>query len=147
MYFLSKKENQKENHTKAHKAKPLLKLYPGEDILLLFPTEPNIYIHSTIMSLASMPRSYNLESKGRQYQRIRQYFHALDCTTTAPSPRPQFGPPPTTHAPMKTPLGTQHSIRKTAPSHIPRLQALKHTIILSKQTANSHQMPPSHIPR
>ena len=89
-YLIFKNATQKENHDKAHKAKPLTKVYPVPYILFLSWSEPNTHLHGTFVSPGSMSRSYFPESQDRQYPRTRQHTHALDYITTTPIPRPHF---------------------------------------------------------
>ena len=77
-YLLAKKSTQKRHHDQSHNMKPLPELKPGQKILFLSPKDKNQYIEGTVTSKASTPRSYYLESQGKQYHHTRQHIHAID---------------------------------------------------------------------
>ena len=69
--------------------KPLPELKPGQKILFLSPKDENQYIEGTVTSKASTPRSYYLESQGKQYCRTRQHIRAIDTNTSQDHQREQ----------------------------------------------------------
>ena len=77
-YLLDKKSTQKRYHDQSHNVKPLPELKPGQKILFLSPKDKNQYIEGTVTSKASTPRSYYLESQGKQYRHTRQHIRAID---------------------------------------------------------------------
>ena len=101
-YLISKKTTQKENYDKHHNTKPLPDITPGQKVLFLSPAEPNQFIEGTITSHASTPRSYIIESQGRNYRRNRQHIRPLNPIITRPSPDSHTfitRPSPTQHQP------------------------------------------------
>ena len=66
-FLISKKATQKENHDNSHKASTLPDMIPGQEVLFLGPADPHQYIEGTITTHASTPRSYIIESNGRNY--------------------------------------------------------------------------------
>ena len=85
-YLISKKTTQKENYDKHHNTKTLPDITPGQKVLFLSPAEPHQFIEGTIMSHASTPRSYIIESQGRSYHCNRQHICPLNPIITRPSP-------------------------------------------------------------
>ena len=77
-YLLDKKSTQKRYHDQSHNVKPIPELKPGQKILFLSPKDENQYIEGTVTSKASTPRSYYLESQGKQYCHTRQHIRAID---------------------------------------------------------------------
>ena len=77
-YLLGKKSTQKRYHDQSHSVKPLTELKPGQKILFLSPKDENQYIEGTVTSKASTPKSYYLESEGKQYCHTRQHICAID---------------------------------------------------------------------
>ena len=57
----------KENHDKRDKARTLPDIIPGQEVIFLSPADPQQYIEGTITAHASLPRSYIIESNGRNY--------------------------------------------------------------------------------
>ena len=88
-YLLDRKSSQKRYHDQSHNVKPLPELKPGQKILFLSPKDENQYIEGTVTSKASTPRSYYLESQGKQYCRTRQHIHAIDTNTSQDHQREQ----------------------------------------------------------
>ena len=81
-YLLDKKSSQKRYHDQSHNVKPLTELKSGQRILFLSPKDENQYIEGTVTSTASTPRSYYIESQGKQYRRTRQHIHAIDINAS-----------------------------------------------------------------
>ena len=77
-YLLDKKSTQKRYHDQSHNVKPLPELKPGQKILFLSPKGENQYTEGTVTRKASTPRSYYLESQGKQYHHTRQHICAID---------------------------------------------------------------------
>ena len=80
--MLDKKSTQKRYHDQSHNVKPLPELKPGQKILFLSPKDKNQYIEGTVTSKASTPRSYYLESQGKQYCHTRQHICAIDINAS-----------------------------------------------------------------
>ena len=80
-YLLDKKATQKEYHDKSHNIKPLPELVPGQKILFLSPKKENQYIKGTIMTKASTPRSYYVQSQGKTYCHTCQHIRTINTDT------------------------------------------------------------------
>ena len=92
-YLISKKTTQKENHDKSHKVRTLPDIIPGQEVLFFSSPDPHQYIEGTITSCASAPRSYIIESQGRNYCCNCQHI----CPLHTPIPRPSTVEQPNVH--------------------------------------------------
>ena len=107
--------------------KPLPELKPGQKILFLSPKDENQYIEGTVTSKASTPRSYYLESQGKQYHRTRQHICAIDTNTSQDHQREQQPVSPDHQRTKQLVLQDhQHTTKNhTLQDHQPRDRALQ----------------------
>ena len=91
--FSAKNKIQKENHDKYHKVRTLPDIIPSKEVLFLSPADTHQDIEDTITSHASTPRSYIIESQGRNYH----YNHQHICPLHTPIPRPSGAEEPDSH--------------------------------------------------
>ena len=107
-YLLDKKSTQKRYHDQDHSIKPLSELKPGQKILFLNPKDENQYIEGTVTSKASTPRSYYLESQGKQYHHTQQHIHAIDINALQDHQQPVSQD----HQSDKQPVSQDHQSNK-----------------------------------
>ena len=124
------------DHDQSHNVKPLPELKPGQKILFLSPKDENQYIEGTVTSKASTPRSYYLESQGKQYHCTRQHIHAIDINASQDQQQPVLQD----HQRGKQPVSQDHQSTKqpVLQDHQPRHRALQ-----DHQPRHKHRKVPS----
>ena len=97
-YLIAKKQAQKKNFNMPHGVRPLLNLYPGQEVLFLSPANQHSYIPSTIIDKAPSPQSNLIDIKGKQYHRSREHICPLQQDLfKLLTPKTQETPKPTHH--------------------------------------------------
>ena len=107
-YLLDKKSTQKRYHDQGHNVKSLPELKPSQTILFLSPKDENQYIEGTVTRKASSPRSYYLESQGKQYCHTQQHIHAIDINALQDHQQPVSQD----HQSNKQPVSQDHQSNK-----------------------------------
>ena len=108
--------------------KPLPELKPGQKILFLSPKDENQYIEGTVTTKASTPRSYYIESQGKQYCCTRQHIRAIDINASQDQQQPVLQD----HQGDQQPVSQDHQSTKQSV-----LQDNQHTT--KKDTLQDHQ--------
>ena len=136
-YLLDKKSTQNRYHDQSHNVKPFPELKPGQKILFLSLKDENQYTEGTVTNKASTPRSYYLESQGKQYCRTRQHIHAIDINASQDHQQSVLQD----HQRGKQPVlqDHQHTTKSdTLQDHQPRHRALQ-----DHQSRHKHRKVPS----
>ena len=143
-YLLDKKSTQKRYHDQGHNINPLPELKPGQKILFLSLKDENQYMEETVTSKASTPRSYYLESQGKQYHHNQQHIHAIDINALQDHQQPVSQDHQSNkHQNNKQPVSQDHQNNKqTVSQHHqsnkqPALQDHQHTT--KNNTLQDHQ--------
>ena len=72
-HLVVKKKSQKQYFDRAHNAKLMTQLDPGQEVLFLSPADQS-YIPGTIVDMASTPQNYHIEAQGKCYCRTQEHI-------------------------------------------------------------------------
>ena len=120
-YLTSRKQAQCHQFNKAHRARVLRELLPGQEVLFRSPADDE-YIPGTIIEKATAPHSDIIEAQGKTYCRTREHVWLIHFNLPPPAPQQQnphrkqciSGPSlPKSHIPMP------HSIPSLSRPSIP----------------------------
>ena len=87
-YLITKRSAQKHYYDIRHNTRPLPDLSPSQDVLFLSPVDQMSYLEGTIVSQASMPRSYIIGAQGCKYRCNRHHIKPINTDPPSLLARP-----------------------------------------------------------